>query len=128
MVTSYQIVDIAQPGSDIHGVLEKIAYRFHLADDRYESNCNWNNAKAALSQWMDNPANTAGVSIVGNESYLNEVLNFRAYRYMNNGGTPFDHWISAQNDLAEQIAKNYLCKTAELNRQVLARCRKASTK
>ena len=102
----YETISRAGPGSDIHSVLEKIAYRMHLGEPRAWAEANWNDAKQALVNYVRK--DEIIVKTLGSiELYIKQALDLRAYSFRNFGGTQFDHWISAQNDLSQEISDDY---------------------
>ena len=122
----YNSISSARSGSDIHGVLEKIAYRLHLRDNRNMAGANWNSAKEAFRHWEEKRPLLSDRRTP--EQDLKELLDFRAYSYTNRGGTAFDNWMSAQNNLAEEIFKDYLRKLEGLNRRFDKQYQRAAEK
>ena len=116
----------AQPGSDIHGLKEKIAYQYHLIDPSRSAEVNWFRAERDLEGWCLSAESNwfrAERDLEGWYFYQYGKYEFRKpvefffhrllekyahggseYRFFwSKGGSSFDDWMYAQNKLAEQI-------------------------
>lgn len=97
------IIGNAPPGSDIHGVTEKLAYKLYEVDKPIvevsdSSNYYWFKAQEGLLQWSkDTPSHHTF------PEHLSMCLKHEAYKFRNSEGTNFDHWIDGQKDLAGLI-------------------------
>lgn len=116
MVTIYEAVSNAQHGSDTQGVLEKIAYGLHLREPRASEGSNWNSAKEAFVSWLR--GGPVCISQHSHKEYLKAVLNSFAHYYRDDGRTPFEHWMQAQNEIAQSILKDYYHKLEDLKRKL----------
>jgi hypothetical protein len=105
----------AKEGSDIHGLIEKMAYHFHLNIPNASRESNWFEAQRDLVKWARfnydfSPNNTA--------ENIHDLLNTYAHsqykqecnrRWTNRDETPysnptdFDSWMAGQDQLALQV-------------------------
>lgn len=91
----------AEKGSDIYGVIEKAAYKVHLAWPERRAELNWYDAQRQFIEW----AKTRDYDLTGKsvEEDLKEALRFSAYDKKGFRGTSFDDWMKAQDELADKI-------------------------
>ena len=92
-----QEIKSVQKGSDVYGLVEKIAY-FLWEKDNLPTETNYLFAQYILTEWANK------------RSYfhleeLHNILNYYAFQYYKSDpiSSPFDHWMKAQNRFAEQI-------------------------
>ena len=101
-----QISD-SQPGSDIYGLKEKVAYQYHLRDSSQSADSNWFKAERDLEGWCFYRRGEGDRKPI--EFSFHELLNKYAYgeslprALSKREGSSFDDWMYAQNKLAEQI-------------------------
>lgn len=91
----------AQLGSDIYGVLEKVAYKVNLENSNSKSVSNWYEAQLRFTRWAI--TQIPYMFTKSFESYLRGWLQHQAYGYRHSGGTSFDHWMKAQYDYADEV-------------------------
>ncbi len=108
-------VAAAEQGSDIFGVLEKIAYFLYLQKPTNSSENNWFSANECFIRWaklrplelnfvIEGKLFTNRISV---EEDTKRVLKYSAYSYRNSPGNSFDHWMEAQDNLALFILEYY---------------------
>lgn len=104
-----EIIRNAQWPTDIHGVVEKIAFRI---GERYDSQrnqrpmpVNWEEAKDIFYRWAQRTASVG--SSMRFETYLHQTIDEYAKTHRNCPGTDFDYWIAGQNQLADSIIQHY---------------------
>ena len=108
-------IGIAQRGSDIHGLIEKMAYHNHLANPSYGAERNWFEARGDLIRWANHHYRCSDQSVEENLHELLENYAYTAYelechnRWTNQHNVPyenpsaFDAWMRAQDSLARQV-------------------------
>jgi len=97
MAIRYDIIN-AQEGSDIHGVVEKVAYQLYLRDSRGSSEKDWADAQGRVTDWAYR------VACDHLESYFKSRLQGYAFSYSSSEVfTDFDNWMSAQGAMARLI-------------------------
>ena len=101
-----QISD-SQPGNDIYGMREKIAYYHHLRNPSQSADSNWFKAERDLEGWCfyrrgegdRKPIECLFHKLL--EKYAHGEFLPRVFSMCE--GSSFDDWMYAQNKLAEQI-------------------------
>lgn len=96
-------------GSDLHGLVSKIAFFIHLKDKRVPREENWHNAVDKVVRWTDH-SNRSGLRDVDQfEFAITDLLKHYAHqRYdsrdmRDDKKTAFDDWVYAQDTLAFQV-------------------------
>ena len=104
----------AKEGSDVFGLVQKIAYSYHLKNTQCSSEENWCMAQASLNIWAVFQTNLENSSFkLPLEEALHQLLNNNAYNrfkvrdFWGDLGTSFGDWIYAQDSLAQHVI--YLC-------------------
>jgi|APSaa5957512622_1039677.scaffolds.fasta_scaffold177954_1 hypothetical protein len=108
-------IQSAKEGSDIHGLLKKIAGHFHLSFPLASRESNWFAAQRDLAKWA---RFNYGSSNEGISKNIHDLLNTYAHNQykqecnrrgsQQNGvhytnPSSFDSWMSAQDQLAQQV-------------------------
>lgn len=94
----------ADKGSDIHGLVEKMAYHFYLRDPSKSSDDNWFDAQKFFLEWANFQYKRVQTAL-GLEDQIKNQINLYAYFHSSiyPQNSSFDNWMSAQNRIAEQI-------------------------
>ncbi|MDP2925235.1 MAG: hypothetical protein Q8N99_02570 [Nanoarchaeota archaeon] len=96
----------AQFGSDIHGIVERLAEKIHLNHPENGGLKNWYQSMDAFVNWCY--GFKISIEPFGNvEKAIKGFLNYRAYSY---DGDAFENWLSAQKDFARDIYINHCVK------------------
>lgn len=97
----------ARRGSDIHGLVEKIAYYLHFENPANSSTSDWFKAQVILFKWSDDEPRRDLRDRDCFGDYVTEVLNHYAFLAYNNDKyhdrSSFDYWMQAQDRLAQQV-------------------------
>ena len=101
----------AQRGSDVFGLVEKIAYLTHLDNPRNTPEINWESAQNTLFKWAENKYRDFPELRMGFEAIVHDILSHDAYnrhQYRDfwereSRETPFDDWVYAQDQFARQV-------------------------
>ena len=112
MTFTKKLLNESQPGTDLHGLIEKTAYYLYDKLGNSDKEKNWNLAKEIIFESEYLPCQN-------NDWHrtLNEHLKIEAY-YLSILGSlilktsdQLQYWISAQTIFAENIVEEYISKT-----------------
>lgn len=112
MLTDEQIrqeITSAQEGSDIHGLVEKIAYFLHLEFSQISADKNWHDAQDTLLRWSDSPYRKELRADSSFGVQVHKMLNHRAYDnyqsglFFNDPLNVYADWMTAQHKLGKQV-------------------------
>lgn len=100
-------VAYSQEGSDINGLVRKIAFEYHLRNSSESAEGNWLGAENTLIKWCAQHRTSHWNDNI--EQSLHGLLNDYAHQAMKTRffrgyeGSQFDDWMAAQDRLALQI-------------------------
>ena len=98
----------AEPGSDIHGLVEKMSYFLHIETPSNPAESNWFTAQQKLLQWSNYQYRNESPKFSLSNG-IHDLLNHNAYdnhecrSFWDDYRSQFDDWANAQNDLASQV-------------------------
>jgi hypothetical protein len=104
----------SQSGSDIHGLVQKIAYRLHEKRSRKSADDNWFMAEDLLLRWSNfqygnDHLNKKKDTEFSLSNQLHIILNHYAHDHhkyslsFGNKTSPYFDWVDAQDELARQV-------------------------
>ena len=94
----------AEKGSDIYGLVEKIAYKLSRDYPWESEDSNWFYAQGVLLHYSLNKIFLRHEATLPER--IKDFLNFSAHMYRYSG-SPFDNWMNAQNELAGLIINSH---------------------
>jgi hypothetical protein len=99
----------AGPGSDIHGLVEKVAYFLHLRSPGDSALGNWSTAQNVLLGWSGHEDGKELRQDSGFGEQVHGLLNNQAYRsfqrrlFFNDPVNFYADWMTAQHELGKQV-------------------------
>jgi len=111
----WQEITSAQRGSDIHGLVEKIAYFLYLRrSNRVSADTNWYDAQDILVGWTQCDSGRGLRNEPSFERAIYRSIDQRAYEIYRKKAsdlntddydmvTPHEDWMTAQHELAKQV-------------------------
>lgn len=104
-----QEITSAREGSDIHGLVGKIAFFLHLKSNSADADTNWFSAQDILLKWSDSPYRKGLRADSSFGKQIHEMLNDRAYQnyrrrfFFCDGMNAYEDWMTAQYELGKQV-------------------------
>jgi len=93
-------VSLAQEGSDIYGLIGRVASNLSGVDHEHSQSLNWELAKYSIARHTErNFSVHSGESVEGR---INSILQLNAYD--NRRNDPLEDWVYAQSNLARKIS------------------------
>jgi len=97
----------ARRGSDIHGLVDKIADQLHTRNPANSPESDWFFAQTVLYKWTEGTYRVGLREGANFGNRITELLNHYAFLAYNNDRmdkkNSFDYWMQAQRKLAEQV-------------------------
>ena len=99
----------SQIGSDVYGLVEKMAFHYHLRDRSRSNDDNWLMAIDNFGKWCEYQVNRFSNINLPLEDSIHNSLCSHAYEhsqgrdFSDKEGSSLDDWIYAQNELAKQV-------------------------
>ena len=89
-------------GSDLHGVVQRVAFRIHKKFGREDTGANWNGACEAIRRYFKG---NMGIYYGGGvNAEVKRQLAIRANQIgRNSGKSDFENWITASDAFADEI-------------------------
>lgn len=112
MLTDEQVrqeITSAQKGSDIPGLVEKIAFFLHLKDSSKDTYENWFSAQDILLRWSDSDYRKELREDSSFGRQIHSMLNNRAYNsyqrrlFFHDAPNLYEDWMTAQHELGKQV-------------------------